>query len=161
MNFYLLTLAARPGGDVGAETPRGDFGGRVFYGRCCKCFTEKEQCVLALEASSCGNSEALETRRSRGGRVEGVPRNQRLIRETLSGAADQQGRAPPSGHTGGASLGKEVRTQGTVREKGARLGLRRHQREVRVTVQPLVGSGQAGGCAGVNFSESQCRSPGQ
>ena len=48
-----------------------------------------------------------------------------------------------------------MRTRGAGQEKGGPPWPRRQQRVLRGMVLPLVGSGQAGGCAGVTFSESR------
>ncbi|XP_010855253.1 PREDICTED: neuronal calcium sensor 1 [Bison bison bison] len=66
---------------------------------------QKEQCVLGPEASSCGNLEALETRRSRAGSIEGVPRSQRPIGEPFREAADQQAGLHPEATLAGPALG--------------------------------------------------------
>lgn len=93
----------------------------MVYGRCWECFTEKEQCVLGPEASSCGNLEALETRRSRGGSIEGVPRSQRPIGEPFREAADQQAGLHPEATLAGPALGTGEDTGCRAGERGPAL----------------------------------------
>lgn len=86
----------------------------------------------------------------------GPEANREPFRKQLTSRA---GLHPEGQHWRGQSW-EQVRTRCRA-EKGACLGRRRQQHLLRVIVLPLVGSGQAGGCAGVTFSGSQCRSPEQ